>query len=85
MGPAAFTLLEFLFKVGEQDAAGLAKFGALQTLRINAVSPPWVAETLELMGQDRSAGMPAVKVAAAYLESVEGRQNGKILDARAFA
>ncbi len=67
---------------------GFVRAAALETprgVRINVVSPPWVAETLEMMGRDRSAGLPAVIVAAAYVESLEGKQNGKTLDARAFA
>jgi NAD(P)-dependent dehydrogenase (short-subunit alcohol dehydrogenase family) len=51
-------------------------------IRINTVSPPWVAETLARMGRDPAAGMPAERVAAAYVESVEGRKTGKVIDAR---
>ena len=54
-------------------------------MRINAVSPPWVSETLIAMGRNPSQGLPAAKVAAAYVESVEGRRNGEVLDARRFA
>lgn len=54
-------------------------------LRVNAVSPPWVAETLEEMGRDPSEGMPAADVARAYAESVEGDRDGEVLDAREFA
>lgn len=32
-------------------------------VRVNAVSPGWVAETLKAMGRDPSAGIPAAKVA----------------------
>lgn len=53
-------------------------------VRVNAVSPPWVSETLSAMGQDPAGGMPAEKVAAAYVESVEGRRTGEVLDARKF-
>lgn len=66
---------------------GFARSAALELprgLRVNVVSPPWVSETLAEMGQDASAGMPAVEVAAAYVESVEGRRSGEVLDARAF-
>jgi NAD(P)-dependent dehydrogenase (short-subunit alcohol dehydrogenase family) len=65
-----------------------ARAAALETargIRINAVSPPWVSETLASMGRDHAGGLPAAKVAAAYLESVEGRANGEVLDARRFA
>ncbi|MFW6193665.1 MAG: short chain dehydrogenase [Gemmatimonadota bacterium] len=54
-------------------------------LRINAVSPPWVAETLEELGRDPGPGMPAADVAAAYVASVEGDRTGDVLDARDFA
>lgn len=67
---------------------GFVRAAALEVprgIRINLVSPPWVSETLELMGRDKSAGMPAARVAIAYTQSVEGKQNGVILDARSFA
>lgn len=54
-------------------------------VRINTVSPPWVSETLQAMGQDPSHGMPAEQVARAYVAAVEGSQNGETLDARTFA
>jgi len=67
---------------------GFVRAAALEMprgIRINAVSPPWVSETLAAMGKDSSTGMPAAKVAAAYVKSVEGGGNGIIIDARAFA
>ena len=54
-------------------------------LRINVISPPWVSETLKAMGRDPSHGMPAADVAKAYVESVEGKDNGRVIDARSFA
>ena len=66
---------------------GFVRAAALEMkrgIRVNAVSPPWVSETLAAMGRDPSAGMSAAKVASAYIESVEGRANGEIIDARAF-
>jgi NAD(P)-dependent dehydrogenase (short-subunit alcohol dehydrogenase family) len=50
--------------------------------RINIVSPPWVSETLKAMGQDPNGGLPAAEVAKAYVTSVEGKQTGKVIDAR---
>lgn len=67
---------------------GFVRAAALEMprgIRINAVSPPWVAETLVAMGRDGSSGMPAATVAAAYAESVEGRRSGEVLEARRFA
>ncbi|SEO53345.1 short chain dehydrogenase [Amycolatopsis saalfeldensis] len=45
-------------------------------LRINAVSPGWISETLEAMGEDGSRGTPVARVAAAYTELVEGTAQG---------
>jgi NAD(P)-dependent dehydrogenase (short-subunit alcohol dehydrogenase family) len=53
-------------------------------IRVNAVSPPFLRETLEAMGMDRSKGIPAPNVAPAYRESVEGTHNGSVLDPRDF-
>jgi NAD(P)-dependent dehydrogenase (short-subunit alcohol dehydrogenase family) len=67
---------------------GFARAAALEMprgVRINVVSPPWVSETLEAMGRDGDAGMPAAQVARAYVDSVEGNETGEVIDARAFA
>jgi NAD(P)-dependent dehydrogenase (short-subunit alcohol dehydrogenase family) len=50
-------------------------------VRINVVSPPWVAETLTAMGMDPSAGLPANRLAKVYAGCVEGKQNGQVIDA----
>lgn len=66
---------------------GFARAAALELprgIRVNVVSPPWVSETLQSMGKDASAGMPAQQVAAAYVEAVEGRRNGQVISAREF-
>ncbi len=67
---------------------GFVRAAALEMprgIRVNVVSPPFVRETMEAMGMDSSAGMPAEKVAYAYVQSVEGNRNGEVLDARQFA
>ncbi|MGO1075071.1 short chain dehydrogenase [Inquilinus sp. CA228] len=46
-------------------------------LRVNAVSPGWVRETLQAMGRD--GGTPAANVARAYVEAVEGTITGQVL------
>jgi NAD(P)-dependent dehydrogenase (short-subunit alcohol dehydrogenase family) len=64
---------------------GFTRSAALELprgLRINAVSPPNVSETLRARGQDPAAGLPAVAVARAYVASVEGKQTGAVLDPR---
>ncbi|GAA4621559.1 short chain dehydrogenase [Actinoallomurus vinaceus] len=48
-------------------------------LRLNAVSPGWVAETLEAMGEDGTRGTPASEVARTYLRAIEGTTQGQIL------
>jgi NAD(P)-dependent dehydrogenase (short-subunit alcohol dehydrogenase family) len=54
----------------------------LQGIRINAVSPPFVKETMEMMGMDSSAGMLAADVAKTYKAVLEGEFHGETLDAR---
>lgn len=54
-------------------------------VRVNVVSPPWVAETLDAMGRDPSEGLPAATVARAFVDSVEGEMNGQVLDVRDYA
>lgn len=49
-------------------------------IRINAVSPGWVAETLKKMGHRPEGGTPAAAVARAYVEAVEGNANGSVIE-----
>ncbi|HKK26903.1 MAG TPA: short chain dehydrogenase [Gemmatimonadota bacterium] len=67
---------------------GFVRAAALELprgLRVNAVSPPWVAETLEAMGRSPAAGLRAAVVGRAYVACVEGARQGRIVDARDFA
>ena len=54
-------------------------------VRVNAVSPPWVSETLVALKMDPSLGLPAATVARAYVVAVTGRGNGETLDPAASA
>lgn len=66
---------------------GFVRAAALEmqrSIRVNAVSPVFVKETLEAMGMDSSKGIPAEKVALAYKESVEGQRNGEVIDVKDF-
>ena len=54
-------------------------------LRINAVAPGWVRETLVAMKMDPIPGVPAALVAQTYVKAVEGSMTGQILDAVAGA
>lgn len=67
--------------------AGLSAFvGAVapelpRGLRVNAVSPGWVRETLWAMGKD--GGTPAEEVAELYVRSIEdSTRNGEVLTVR---
>ncbi|TSD88721.1 short chain dehydrogenase [Mycobacterium sp. KBS0706] len=46
-------------------------------LRVNAVSPGWVRETLAAMGRD--GGTPAADVARPYVAAVEGSAQGQVI------
>lgn len=55
------------------------------TLRINAVSPIFVKETMEMMGMDSSDGMSATDTAKAYQSALEGSMTGEVIDVRNYA
>jgi NAD(P)-dependent dehydrogenase (short-subunit alcohol dehydrogenase family) len=69
---------------GLEGFASAAALDLPRDVRINVVSPPWVSETLQAMGRDGAAGLPAAQVARAYVESIEGYRTGEVLDAREF-
>lgn len=50
-------------------------------LRINAVAPGWITETLVALKMDPSTGVPVAKVAQSYVKAVEGNMTGQTLDA----
>jgi NAD(P)-dependent dehydrogenase (short-subunit alcohol dehydrogenase family) len=54
-------------------------------LRINAVSPGWVCESLVELGMDPSEGTPASEVASAYVEAIESTINGQVISRVAAA
>jgi NAD(P)-dependent dehydrogenase (short-subunit alcohol dehydrogenase family) len=64
---------------------GFVRAAALEMprrLRINAVSPPWVRETLLKLGMSSTPGLPSADVAKAYVAAVEGTQQGEVIAAR---
>lgn len=79
-GSAAISMVN----AGLEAFASAAALEMPRGMRINVVSPPWVAETLEKMGRDPSGGLPAAQVARAYIEAVEGKRNGEVLDPAKF-
>jgi NAD(P)-dependent dehydrogenase (short-subunit alcohol dehydrogenase family) len=63
--------------------AGLEAFvrGAaleMKDLTINAVSPSFAKETMELMGMDSSTGVPAIEFAKLYKKAIEESKSGEI-------
>jgi NAD(P)-dependent dehydrogenase (short-subunit alcohol dehydrogenase family) len=56
-----------------------AALDATRGIRVNAISPPWVKETLVKMGRDPAPGMSAADVAKAYVKAVEGDMRGQTL------
>jgi NAD(P)-dependent dehydrogenase (short-subunit alcohol dehydrogenase family) len=47
-------------------------------VRINAVSPGWVAETLQAMGRDPTPGIPASEVAQVFVRQLREGASGSI-------
>jgi NAD(P)-dependent dehydrogenase (short-subunit alcohol dehydrogenase family) len=79
MGSGAVSLVNS----GLEGFARAAALEAPRGIRVNVVSPPWVAETLQAMGQDPSRGLLAADVARAYVQSVEGTDRGQVISPRA--
>jgi NAD(P)-dependent dehydrogenase (short-subunit alcohol dehydrogenase family) len=73
-----------MLNAGLEGFVRVAALEAPRGIRVNVVSPPWVTETLDALGMKGVPGMPAARVAAAYVESVEGQRTGQVLDARKF-
>ncbi|MFM9444699.1 short chain dehydrogenase [Streptomyces acidiscabies] len=48
-------------------------------VRLNAVSPGWVTETLRTLGDESTPGTPAAEVAQAYVELTEGGVTGRVV------
>lgn len=67
---------------------GFVRAAALELpppLRINAVSPIFVKETMVKLGMDPATGMSAAHTAIAYKVSVDGDDTGQVLDVRKYA
>jgi NAD(P)-dependent dehydrogenase (short-subunit alcohol dehydrogenase family) len=64
---------------------GFARAAALEAprgIRVNAVSPSWITETLQKLGRPLTGGIPVATVAQAYVRSVEGTETGQVIDPR---
>ena len=77
--PRVGTALKSLTNAGVEGFTRAAALEAPRGIRLNVVSPPLVAETLAAKGLDPSIGMAAATIAQAYVQSLEGTQNGMVL------
>jgi NAD(P)-dependent dehydrogenase (short-subunit alcohol dehydrogenase family) len=71
-GSAAISLVN----AGLEGFVRAAALEAPRGIRVNAVSPPWVTETLLALNMDPAHGTPAAVVAQAYVDCVTGTATG---------
>lgn len=74
-GSAAISLVN----AGVEGFVRAAALEAPRGIRVNAVSPPWVTETLQALKMDPAHGLPAAVVARAYVQSVTGKDTGRVI------
>jgi NAD(P)-dependent dehydrogenase (short-subunit alcohol dehydrogenase family) len=72
-----------LVNAGLEGFVRAAALEAPRGIRVNAVSPPSVSETLSKRGVDASGGLPASVVAQAYVRAVETPVTGKVIEPEA--
>jgi NAD(P)-dependent dehydrogenase (short-subunit alcohol dehydrogenase family) len=77
--PAPGTAAISLVNAGLEGFTRAAALEAPRGIRVNVVSPPWVAETLQAMGMPTTGGLPAAVVASSYFESLEGGMTGQVI------
>jgi NAD(P)-dependent dehydrogenase (short-subunit alcohol dehydrogenase family) len=69
-----------LVNAGIEGFVRAAALEAPRGIRVNAVSPPWVTETLLALKMDPSQGLPAEAVARSYVQCVMGSELGVTLE-----
>ncbi len=75
-GSAAVSMVN----AGVEAFARAAALEMPRGIRLNAVSPGWVTETLQALHMDPSPGTPAAVVARAYVQLVEGGGTGQVVE-----
>lgn len=80
--PMAASAAITLVNSGLEGFVRAAALGMPRGTRVNVVSPPFAVETLKALGMDESIGLPVATFAKAYIEAVESKRNGEILDVR---
>ena len=78
-GSAAISLVN----AGLEGFMRAAALEAPRRIRVNAVSPGWVTETMKALGMDTAGGLPAAVVAQTYVKAVEGSMTGEVLSTAA--
>ncbi len=61
---------------------GFVRAAALELgarVRVNAVSPGWITETLRALGMDESIGLPAARAALSFVRQLESGASGSVL------
>ncbi|MES4901476.1 MULTISPECIES: short chain dehydrogenase [unclassified Streptomyces] len=79
--PVPGSSLGYLVNAGLEAFVHAAAPELPRGLRLNAVSPGWVRETLVALGMDPSTGTPAADVARVYVDAVQGDAHGRTLTA----
>ncbi len=78
--PGAGATLGALVNAGLSAFVRAAAAEMSRGVRLNIVSPGWIAETLNALGHDPAAGVPVRLVANAYVHAVESNITGQVLD-----
>lgn len=78
--PMAGSAASSLVNAGLEGFMRAAALEAPRGIRVVAVSPPWLTETLQKLGIDTGIGLPAKTVAQTYVQAVEGKANGAVLE-----
>lgn len=75
-GSAAISLVNS----GLEGFVRAAALEAPRGIRVNAVSPPWITDTLKALGMDPSGGMTPEAAARLYVRSVTGKETGAVIE-----
>ncbi len=69
-----------LVNAGLEGFARAAALEAPRGIRVNAVAPPWITETLKALGMDPSRGITPEAAARLYVRSVTGAETGSVIE-----
>ena len=73
-----------IFTTANAAVEGFARAAAVEIgsrVRVNVVSPGWIAETLVAMGMDPAPGLPASEAAEYYIRQLESGAAGSVMAA----